>query len=282
LDFVNQCFTPFHVVHWCKARLVEKGFKELYETENWQLEKSGKYFFTRNHSTLVAFDLGKDFDINNTGNTYFKSGFKIVGAHTDSPCLRLAPVSKMISADFHQTCVSTYGGGLWHTWFDRTLRIGGKVVYKNGDNYTIKLWDSKKPLLKIPNLAIHLTTERSKFEPNTETHLRPIISSEIYKQLVKPEPKKDKGEEEKGIYRKHYSALIDLIASDLGINADTIQDFDLYMADSNPAGYFGLNDEYISSPRLDNLFSSFHSLNALIESENTGKYINMVALFDHE
>jgi aspartyl aminopeptidase len=83
----------------------------------------------------------------------------------------------MISQDFHQTCVSTYGGGIWHTWFDRPLKIGGKVVYKNGDTYTTKLWDSKKPLLKVPNLAIHLTKERSKFDPNLETELRPIISS---------------------------------------------------------------------------------------------------------
>jgi len=209
-------------------------------------------------------------------------GFKIVGAHTDSPCLRLAPVSKMTSSDFHQTCVSTYGGGLWHTWFDRTLRIGGKIIYNNGDAYTTKLWESKKALLKIPNLAIHLSSDRAKFEPNTESHLRPILSSEIYKQLVKPEAKKEKKEDEKGIYKKHYAGLIDLISNDLGINADTILDFDLYFADSNPAGYFGLNDEYISSPRLDNLFSSFHSINALLESENHGKFINMVALFDHE
>ena len=100
----------------------------------------------------------------------------------------------MSSADFHQTCVSTYGGGLWHTWFDRTLRIGGKVIYNNGDAYTTKLWDSKKALLKVPNLAIHLSSDRAKFEPNTETHLRPILSSEIYKQLLKPESKKEKSE----------------------------------------------------------------------------------------
>jgi aspartyl aminopeptidase len=81
---------------------------------------------------------------------------------------------------------------------------------------------------------------------------------------VNPEPKKDKKEEEKGIYKKHYSGLIDLISSDLGISSNSILDFDLYLADSNPAGYFGLNDEYISSPRLDNLFSSFHSINALL------------------
>lgn len=154
--------------------------------------------------------MGKNFDINNTG-------FKIIGAHTDSPCLRLAPVSKLTSNDFHQLAVSTYGGGLWHTWFDRDLTIGGKVIYNNGSQYTSKLWASKKALLKIPNLAIHLSTDRDKFEPNKETHLRPILSSEIIRQLYSPgkEPKK---EDLKGIYKKHYPVLVDLIAQDLGIN----------------------------------------------------------------
>lgn len=70
LEFVNHCITPFHVVHWCKSKLLEKGFKELIETENWHLDKAGKYFFTRNYFTIVAFDLGKEFDINNSGSSY--------------------------------------------------------------------------------------------------------------------------------------------------------------------------------------------------------------------
>lgn len=100
------------------------------------------------------------------------------------------------------------------------------------------------------------------------------------RQLVKPDDTKEK--DKKGIYKKHYSEFIDLIANDLGINADSILDFDLYITDATPSAFFGMNDEYISSPRLDNLYSSFHSLISLIESENTGKFINMVALFDHE
>jgi len=113
----------------------------------------------------------------------------------------------MLTADFHQLCVVTYGGGLWHTWFDRDLTIGGKVILKDGENYTSKLWTSKKALLKVPNLAIHLTTERNKFEPNLESNLRPILASEIYKQLVIPDAKT--GEEAKtaanqGIYKKHF------------------------------------------------------------------------------
>ena len=93
-------------------------------------------------------------------------GFKIIGAHTDSPCLKIAPVSKAKFKSYAQTHVMTYGGGLWHTWFDRDLILAGKVVYQDGEKYTSKLWRSKKSLLKIPNLAIHLKTERNKFEPN--------------------------------------------------------------------------------------------------------------------
>lgn len=117
-----------------------------------------------------------------------------MGAHTDSPCLRVAPNSKMLTADFHQLCVVTYGGGLWHTWFDRDLTIGGKVVIKNGDNYTSKIWTAKKPLLKVPNLAIHLTpaSDKNKFEPNLENNLRPILASEIIRQLVNSETKEGK------------------------------------------------------------------------------------------
>ena len=78
----------------------------------------------------------------------------------------------------------TYGGGLWHTWFDRDLILAGKVVYNDGKQYTSKLWRSKKPLLKIPNLAIHLKLERNKFEPNPETELRPLLSSEEHQKLL--------------------------------------------------------------------------------------------------
>ena len=107
-------------------------------------------------------------------------GFKIIGTHTDSPCLKLAPVSKATFKTLAQSYVMTYGGGLWHTWFDRDLSLAGKIVYQDGEKLTSKLWKSSRPLLKIPNLAIHLKTDRNKFEPNTETELRPILSSEVY------------------------------------------------------------------------------------------------------
>lgn len=171
----------------------------------------------------------------------------------------------------------TYGGGLWHTWFDRDLTLAGKIIYQDGDKYTSKLWSSKRSLLKIPNLAIHLRTERSKFEPNTETELRPILTSEIYQQHLKNAIK-----EEGAIFAKHNARLVSMISDELGLKPESIIDFDLYFADSQPSSYCGLDGDFISSPRLDNLFSSFHAILALSQTENEGSFINMAAIFDHE
>lgn len=156
ISFVNAAISPYHAVEWCKAKLESKGYQELKEIENWKLAPEGKYFFTRNNTTILAFNVGKDFSVNNTG-------FKIIGAHTDSPCLKLNPVSKTTNRGIEQCHVSTYGGGLWHTWFDRDLIVAGRVVFSKEGKYTSKLWRSSSALLKIPNLAIHLTTDRSKF-----------------------------------------------------------------------------------------------------------------------
>lgn len=114
--------------------------------------------------------------------------------------------------------------------------------------------------MKIPNLAIHLRTERNKFEPNTETELRPILSSDVHEELLKEEIKK-----ESPIFNKHNGGLINIISKDTGISPEQIIDFDLYFADSNPSSYFGINEDFISSPRLDNLFSSFHGIFLIIK-----------------
>ena len=157
LKFVNYAVSPFHAVEWSRQQLNAKGYKELHEIDNWSLSPGQKYFFTRNNSTLVAFTVGSKFDPNNTA-------FKLIGTHTDSPCLKVNPVSKITKNGIEQCCISTYGGGLWHTWFDRDLILAGKVVYEEeGGNYTSALWRSDKPILKIPNLAIHLSDDRAKF-----------------------------------------------------------------------------------------------------------------------
>jgi len=269
---------------YCKRKLASNGFKELVETENWSLQNKGKYFFTRNNTTIVAFTIGANYHPNTTG-------FKIIGAHTDSPCLRLSPISKLSTQNFNQACVQLYGGGLWHTWFDRDLTLAGRIIHKDAKgHYDSTLWRAKKALVRIPNLAIHLTTDRAKFEPNNESHLRPIFSTQVYENLDKPEEpkteikeKKDEGTQSSSIVNKHYKGLLDLITNDTGIEAKDIIDLDFVFADSQPAALLGIYDEFISSPRLDNLFSSYNALNAIIVPESVSEsFVNVICLFDHE
>jgi aspartyl aminopeptidase len=129
------------------------------------------YYFTRNKSTIVAFTLGQKV---NEG----VENFKIVGCHTDSPVLKLAPHSKQENkCGFQQMNIQCYGGGLWRTWFDRDLGLAGKVIIQDDDKkLTSMLWDSKQAVMNVPSLCIHLDREDS-FKPNKESHLKPILAS---------------------------------------------------------------------------------------------------------
>ena len=140
-DFVafnDQSPSPYHVVQEAVKRFTTAGFTELKETDSWvdAIKADGKYFITRGGSTIVAFTVGKQ-------TTPQTAHFKIVGAHTDSPCVRLAPVSKLTSEDFHMAYIQTYGGGLWHTWLDRDLIVAGRVLVKDGNgNISHRLYRS--------------------------------------------------------------------------------------------------------------------------------------------
>lgn len=146
-----------------------------------------------------------------------------------------------------------------------------------------RLFNHDGALLKIPNLAIHLTPqeERGKFSPNNETHLRPVIAHEIYNQLSGTDY-----EETSGLQKDHhYAGLLQLISDTINVPKDDIVDLDLYFYDYNKPGFFGLNQEFISSPRLDNLYSSYFALRSLIDPESyyaNSSFINMVTLYDHE
>ena len=174
LASINQCVTHFHAVDFCRNKLTSNGFTELKEVDSWALKGGESYFFTRNNSTIVAFTLG------NKVPDQGVEMFKIIGCHTDSPVFKLAPVTKMNDKfGFQQIAVQTYGGGLWHTWFDRDLTLAGRILVSEGGVLKSKLWHAKDSLLKIPNLAIHLTDRAGKFEPSKETHTKPIMASAI-------------------------------------------------------------------------------------------------------
>jgi aspartyl aminopeptidase len=131
---------------------------------------SRQYFFSRDMSSIAAFAVGEKYQPGN--------GFKIIGAHTDSPNLRVKPNFFKTSVDgLSQVNVSCYGSGLWHTWFDRDLSVSGRVMVRVGSKIITQLVMIPHPILRIPNLSIHLTPpeEREAFKPNKETHLAPIL-----------------------------------------------------------------------------------------------------------
>lgn len=165
-------------MQWCANTLLENGFTELKETGKWHLEAGKGYFFKRNGSTICAFLAGAQC------GKHPVSAFKIVGCHTDSPCLKIAPRSKLSTVGYNQVNVMTYGGGLWRTWFDRDLTLAGKVVVQSEDGHHLesKLWSCSHALMKVPNLAIHLD-RADEFNPNKETHLKPILAMGIVDQI---------------------------------------------------------------------------------------------------
>lgn len=226
----------------------------------------------------------------------------MIGAHTDSPCLRIKPVSKRQNDGFLQVAVETYGGGLWHTWFDRDLSVAGRVMVRTKSG-TIeqRLVKIERPILRIPTLAIHL--ERAdNFQPNKETHLFPIAglaAAELNRQGLTEGAKDAKATKEDENpdapfeplatpLQRHHPYLVELIAEDAGAEPSDVVDFELVLYDTQKSVIGGLNNELIFSPRLDNLMMSYCSVESLIKSLGSepaldeDSTIRLIALFDHE
>lgn len=289
--FLNASPTPYHAVDNLKKRLVAHGFTELSERVSWagKVSRGQKYFVTRNNSSLIAFSVGAKWAPGNS--------VAIVGAHTDSPCLKIKPISKKTNEGFIQVGVELYGGGIWHSWFDSDLSLAGRVMVKDGDKYVSKLVNIHKALLKIPTLAIHLDRDvNTKFEFNKESQLLPIAG------LTNASPAKSSGgccgsEDSKltneefqsltSVIQRHNEELVDLIASEAGVESQSIEDFELVLYDHKESCIGGLHDEFIFSARLDNLTSCFTGTEGLIHSSTEESLANesgirLISCFDHE
>ncbi|KAK9117498.1 hypothetical protein Sjap_016445 [Stephania japonica] len=275
LEFLNSSPTAFHAVDEAKNLLNDAGFEQILEREDWKLQAGSKYYFTRNYSTIVAFAIGKKFVAGN--------GFHIVGAHTDSPCPKLKPVSKVVKGGYLEVGVQTYGGGLWHTWFDRDLTVAGRLIVREKKDgspcYSHRLVRIKEPIMRIPTLAIHL---------DKSAELNKVETGSILTEDGDVGDGRKSSERKKSNSKKHHSLLLKLLASEAGCEPDDICDFELQACDTQPSVLGGAMKEFIFSGRLDNLCMSFCSLKALIDTtlsessleDETG--IRMVALFDHE
>eukprot|EP00924_Labyrinthula_sp_SR-Ha-C_P010775 augustus_masked-scaffold_35-processed-gene-1.2-mRNA-1 protein AED:0.01 eAED:0.01 QI:0/-1/0/1/-1/1/1/0/473 len=270
LRFLNASPTPFHVCLSASKLLLSAGFIKINESEAFLsenssiLEPGGKYFFTRNESSIVAFTIGQKYKPGNP--------FKIIGAHTDSPVLRVKPVSNRSSYGLLQLGVECYGGGLWHTWLDRDLSVAGRVIISTDKNkFEKRLVHIEKPILRVPSLCIHLQTgeERAKLAINKEKDLLPILG------LVKEGLEESKG--------RHGARFLQEIAKQLSCKVVDIMDFDLSLFDTQGANFGGVDEEFVFSGHLDNQIHSFTSIRAILEHnvvEDEG--IAMSVLFDHE
>ncbi|KAH7685656.1 aspartyl aminopeptidase protein [Dioscorea alata] len=280
LDYLNESWTQFHATAEAKRQLLEAGFHLLNENDEWDLQPGGRYFFTRNMSCLVAFAIGEKYSIG--------SGFNIIAAHTDSPCLKLKPRSASSKSGFLMANVQTYGGGLWYTWFDRDLSVAGRVIVKAADGcFVHKLVKVKRPILRVPTLAIHLDrlVNTEGFKPNLETHLIPLLATKLEETSLKSDEKTTPSSFSRSA---HHPLLLQLLSEELGCNSEDIMGIELNVCDTQPSCLGGGKNEFIFSGRLDNLASCYGALRALIDSCKSPaalaneQAIRMVALFDNE
>ena len=169
IDFIKRSPTPFHATRELVRHLREAGFIQLHETDCWQLEAGGRYLVTRNDSSIIAFTLGN--------NEVSETGFRMVGAHTDSPCLHVKPEPQTRNQGYLQLGVEVYGGALLNPWFDRDLSIAGRISFRDSQtNLGNTLIDFEAPVAIIPSLAIHLDRDVNKSRSiNAQQHLPPVL-----------------------------------------------------------------------------------------------------------
>ncbi len=257
-QFLDASPTPFHAVEMMKAKLRQHNYKALDERESWGKLPAGRYYVTRNDSSIVAFNL-PDKDL-------AEIGFRMVGAHTDSPCLQVKPQPEKCNHSLWQLGVEVYGGALLNPWFDRDLSLAGRVSYVDSkDIIQHTLINFKKPLAVIPSLAIHLDRDVNQSRSvNPQLHLPPIIFQGV--------------DDEKFDFRALLRDQVLVEYPDCDISK--VLDYEISLYDTQPAALTGLNGDFISSARLDNLLSCYVGLNALIHDDE--HVANLLICTDHE
>ncbi|VAW75663.1 Aspartyl aminopeptidase [hydrothermal vent metagenome] len=258
LDFIRRSPTPFHATENLRALLLDAGFDELKEADCWQTRAGGHYFVTRNNSSLVAFTLGTQSPSDH--------GWRMIGAHTDSPCLRIKPQPETVRQGYYQLGVEVYGGALLNPWFDRDLSIAGRVSYRDsGQQLNSVLIDFEHAVATIPSLAIHLDRDANKSRSiDAQKHLPPLLMQT--------------GETSPADFR---TLLRDTVRKQHpGLDIEEVLEFELSLYDCQPPAQVGLNGDFIAAARLDNLLSCFVALHALLDSDNTQS--KLLVCHDHE
>ena len=258
MAFLDESPSPFHAVTAMQRALQEHGFNDLDPGAPWSIGGRDKALVVRNGSSLIAFRMGSA--------PLIESGVRMIGAHTDSPCLRIKPVPDVRRSGFHQLGVEIYGGVLLAPWFDRDLSIAGRVTCFDTTGQRLSLLiDFKKPIVTIPSLAIHLNRDIHKNRTiNPQQELVPILcdlpdqSEAGFRELLLDQ-----------IHQEHPEA-----------NVQAVTDYELSCYDTQGAQQVGLRGDFLASARLDNLLSCYTGLRSLLDAQ--GEPTILLVCNDHE
>lgn len=259
LEFINNSPSVFHGIENLKKILENSGFHELRENEGWSVQNGGAYYVVRNESTIGAFMLPKTMDDQTI------KGFHIVAAHSDSPTFKIKENPEIIVEEqYVKLNTEKYGGMIMSSWFDRPLSVAGRIIVKEKGRIVSKLVNVDRDLLVIPNVAIHMNRDiNNGMKYNPQIDLLPLYSQK----------ESEDGKEFMGI-----------VAEYAGVSKDEILAHDLYLYVRDKGRVIGGNEEYILSPRLDDLQCAFSAITALAESnsDKDKERINMCVIFDNE
>ncbi|WP_156820811.1 M18 family aminopeptidase [Dasania marina] len=256
MAFIAASPTPFHAVQEMASRLQAAGFEALNEAEAWQLQPEGRYYVVRNGSAIIAFS--------NLAGSHVEKGFRMVGAHTDSPCLRVKPNPELNHNGYFQLGVEVYGGALLNPWFDRDLSLAGRLSYKTkAGDIKSALINYAKPIAIIPSLAIHLDREANNIRSvNPQKDIPPIVM-----------------QAEKGQQDFRAMLLARLKKEQPNSDAAKVLDFELSFYDTQLPAIVGLEQDFLASARLDNLLSCYVGMQALLSNKDQNA---LLVCNDHE
>lgn len=251
--------SPYHCIAEAQRQLASAGFHPLALTAPWTLTPGGRYMVNAFDSTLLAFTLGIQ------AVTGPSSKIKIASAHTDWPCLKVKPSPELSANRYQKLNVEVYGGPILSTWMDRPLGIAGKVCMETSNPFApeVLFLDSKKPVFTIPSLAIHMNREvnnNSSFNPQKDMLPLAGIAADS---------------------KNTADFFLDFLAQETGAPKEKILDFELCLYNADEPQPLGLQGEFLSSPRLDNLTSVQACLTGLMEG-SCREGLNVIALFDNE
>lgn len=249
LRFIQNHPSPYHVVEGQKQRLLEAGYEQLLESRSWSIREGGKYFLTRNGSSIVAFRVPK--------KTF--SGFMIMASHSDSPMLKIKENPEItVDGAYKKLNVELYGGALLAPWFDRPLSVAGRVLIRTAEGVQTRLVNVERDLLLIPSLAIHMNRQTNEgYAYKVQRDLLPLYGT------------------------ADVESLLDLVARETGAAPGSVAGHDLFVYNRQAPSIWGARGEFMSSPKLDDTQCAFASLCGFLESE-PGEGLPVHAVFDNE